>query len=393
MIQTIKKLSKVALFLSTIIVYIILGFIFITTVPYAFYTEIYDIQKPLPFHGNTWLNPYSSCTFDNDNTAWKKSNFHGHSKEWGGLTDGKTDKDVFFKKYKSMGYHSIGLSNYQYISSDFAKDNGFVPCYEHGYNVWKRHHVCIGAQNVVWLDFIWGQSLHHKQSMINILKPTVQVLALAHPKFRNSFEPEDFAYLSNYDCIEVLNHYRTSDIHWDSALSNGHKVWIVADDDTHNVLDSGETGVCWTMIYAPNNGNQQEITQALKNGQAFGVQGKQGKMDIFPKLIHLSDSIYSINMMDTVESISLIGQNGKKLAISLNSHHIDYKLKKTDTYIRAIIKTPQTTLWLNPVLRDSKTAIPRKNELHTILYRLLWITGYAILIVLVWKKKRIKIDS
>ncbi|MEY3311313.1 MAG: hypothetical protein RL348_646, partial [Bacteroidota bacterium] len=109
--------------------------------------------------------------------------------------------------------------------------------------------------------------------------------------------------------------------------------------------------------------------------------------------IHLSDSIYSINMMDTVESISLIGQNGKKLAISLNSHHIDYKLKKTDTYIRAIIKTPQTTLWLNPVLRDSKTEIPRKNELHTFLYRLLWITGYAILIILVWKKKRTKFDS
>jgi hypothetical protein len=170
-------------------------------------------------------------------------------------------------------------------------------------------------------------------------------------------------------------------------------VWIVADDDTHNVLDSGETGVCWTMIYAPNNGNQQEITQALKNGQAFGVQGKQGKMDIFPKLIHLSDSIYSINMMDTVESITLIGQYGKKLAISLNSNHIDYRLKKTDTYIRAIIKTPQTTIWLNPVLRDSKTAISRKNDLHTILYRLLWITGYALLIVLVWKKKRTKIDS
>lgn len=74
-----------------------MGFIVITSVPYAFYTEIYDIQKPLPFHGNTWLNPYKSCSFDNDNAGWKKSNFHGHSKEWGGLTDGKTDKDVFLK--------------------------------------------------------------------------------------------------------------------------------------------------------------------------------------------------------------------------------------------------------------------------------------------------------
>lgn len=34
-------------------------------------------------------------------------------------------------------------------------------------------------------------------------------------------------------------------------------------------------------------------------------------MDIFPTLIHLSDSIYSITMMDTVESITMIGQNGK----------------------------------------------------------------------------------
>ena len=147
------------------------------------------------------------------------------------------------------------------------------------------------------------------------------------------------------------------------------------------------------MIYAPNNGNQQEITKALKNGQAFGVQGKQGKMDIFPKLIHLSDSIYSITMMDTVESISLIGQNGKKLAITLNSNHIDYKLKKTDTYIRAIIKTPQTTIWLNPIIRDSQTPIPQKNNLQTILYRLLWLIGYTIIIVFVWKKKSRKKHS
>ena len=136
------------------------------------------------------------------------------------------------------------------------------------------------------------------------------------------------------------------------------------------------------MIYAPNNGNQQEITTALKNGQAFGVQGKQGKMDIFPKLIHLTDSIYSITMMDTVESITMIGQNGKKLAVTLNSNHLDYILKKTDTYIRAIIKTPQTSLWLNPILRHSQTPISQKNDLQTLLYRFLLLFGYTIIIVL-----------
>ena len=42
MIQTIKKLSKALLLISTIILYILLGFIVITSVPYALYTEIYD---------------------------------------------------------------------------------------------------------------------------------------------------------------------------------------------------------------------------------------------------------------------------------------------------------------------------------------------------------------
>ncbi len=98
-------------------------------------------------------------------------------------------------------------------------------------------------------------------------------------------------------------------------------------------------------------------------------------------------------MMDTVESITMIGQNGKKLAVTLNSNHLDYILKKTDTYIRAIIKTPQTTIWLNPILRDSQTPIPQKNDIQTILYRLLWLIGYTIIIVFVWKKKSRKKHS
>ena len=225
------------------------------------------------------------------------------------------------------------------------------------------------------------------------MKPTVDVLAIAHPKFRGSFDAEDFKYLSNYDCIEVLNHYRISDIQWDSALSAGYPAWIVGDDDTHNAKADGETGVCWTMIHAPGKANRKELTQSLKHGRAFGVTGKRGQVGIYPFQYSIeADSILRIAVSDTAKNIEVIGQNGKLMQSDTNVLSTRYTFRDSDTYIRVKIYSDSSILWMNPIMRgDGKSNIqPTINTIQTFAYRGAWFTGYAIIGLIIFRLKRSK---
>ena len=379
-----KPTSKILGFLTKFgfgLVIFLMSALFIATLPYAFFTNIYDFPARKPFSGKTWFNPYQELDIS-DTNVWKKSNFHGHTKAWGQLTDGHTEHEAFDSVYRALGYHSVGISNYQFIDSTYSQKPGYVPCYEHGYNVWKRHHVCIGANSVTWLDFIFGQSIHHKQTMLDYIRPTVDVLAIAHPKFRGSFDAEDFLFLSNYDCIEVLNHYRISDIQWDSALSAGYPAWIVGDDDTHNAKADGETGVCWTMIHAPGKANRKQLTQSLKSGRAFGVTGKRGHVEYYPMIFSIEqDTALFISLNDTAKKIEVIGQGGKLMRSDSNVISLRYMLKESDTYIRVKIHGDSSILWMNPIMRgNGKNGInPTINSIQTYAYRSAWFAGYVLI--------------
>ena len=45
----------------------------------------------------------------------------------------------------------------------------------------------------------------------------------------------DLRYLSNYNCLEIANHERPFTTYYDTILSAGHPVFIMADDDTHDL--------------------------------------------------------------------------------------------------------------------------------------------------------------
>lgn len=377
-------------FLITLLVKIVLIVISIAAAivlfPYSLSTY-YRFPLNKPFEGNILYNPYQSI---DSSARFIKANFHAHSHAYSGVTDGHSSEQELFSGYKSMKYDVVGLSNYQTINRTFSSDSGYVPVYEHGYNVWKRHHVCIGANEVTWWDYILFQSIHQKQDMIFRLKPTMDVVAIAHPKFRNSFEPDDFTKLTGYDCIEVLNHYRTSDEAWDSALSTGHPAWIVADDDSHNVAAKGETGVCWTMIAA--NPVRSEITKALKTGRAYGVQGNNGQNTNSLRSLQ-TNGLQCIVQCDSIaDSIQFIGQGGKVVSTAFRSDRAVYSLDNSDTYIRLKIFTKGSVIWLNPIFRTTDGSVPHVssevNTTTTWLWRITWFGAYLFLFVLVSKKAR-----
>ncbi|MBI3258267.1 MAG: hypothetical protein HYZ54_02120 [Ignavibacteriae bacterium] len=377
----------ILLLFAKFVLTLVLSAVVIALFPYSL-SNVYDFPLNNPFSGNILYNPYQSV---DSNTRLIKANFHAHSRAYSGATDGHSSEQELFSAYKSMKYDVVGLSNYQTINQTFNLDSGYIPLYEHGYNVWKRHHVCIGANEVTWWDYILFQSIHQKQDMIFHLKPTMDVLAIAHPKFRNSFEPDDFTKLTGYDCIEVLNHYRTSDEAWDSALSTGHPVWIVADDDSHNVSADGETGVCWTMI-AAQTVQRSEITKALKEGRGYGVQGKHGINPNKLKSLETDGLRCTVRCDSIADSIQFIGQKGIIKLTSYLTNNISYSFDRNDTYIRVKIFNNGSILWLNPVFRTSKGILPyvhaEINTINTWLWRIVWFGICLCLAAIAIRKKR-----
>lgn len=350
------------------------------------FAKMYDFPQPKPFHGLYLHNPYKDL-----DTNWYKANFHAHSIAYLGLTNGNQTPKELINKYNSLAYDIPSLSNYHEISDD-AKDiqKLYIPCYEHGYNVMKTHRLCIGANEVSYFDFIFHLFKSNKQQLIEELQEKNDLIAIAHPKFRNGHSKEDLKYLTGYDCLEVLNHYRNSFEYWDSALSAGIPAYIIANDDCHNSDSPGETGVNWTMINAPNL-DRRAIINALKLGRAYGVEGSFAHNSNYLKEVTVSGDTVSFKFQTQADSIILIGQHGKRKQIEMNQSDLSYVFAKEDTYIRCEAYTDSTEIYLNPIIRYEvsppvNTLKAEVNYFYTYLWR---ITAFLLLVVIMYLYYRI----
>ena len=168
------------------------------------------------------------------------------------LTDGKAQNgQQLIARYNSMGYEVKCISDYHQINpQQNTADPLFVPIYEHGYNLFKAHRLPMGSTNISYYDVSLLHQLDDRQAIIRRLKNTSPYVAIAHPEFGKGHPLSDFPHLTGYDCMEVLNHYRRSDKQWDAALSAGRPVWIIANDDMHDLNKPKEVGVRWTMVAA-----------------------------------------------------------------------------------------------------------------------------------------------
>jgi len=188
-----------------------------------------------------------------------------------GITDGrKNSNELIDSIYNALGFDHVATSDYQKINY-FGKENeAFIPTYEHGYNIFKTHQVCIGSDKVLWTDLMFGQTLSMKQWVIDLLREDNRIVVLAHPLLRHGYSISDMTYLTNYQAIEVLNNVRVSIDHWDEALSSGQMAWIIGNDDAHDVVNSNEVGRRFTMINSSTT-NSEEILENLEKGNAYGM--------------------------------------------------------------------------------------------------------------------------
>ncbi|HWV33783.1 MAG TPA: hypothetical protein VN038_29210 [Dyadobacter sp.] len=313
----------------------------------------YQFNAPIPFEGPVLYNPYDSVS----SSRWIKCNFHAHSHAWEGVTNGHGTAADIHSAYKALHYGVHCVSNYHHIDTTHCNHANYLPAYEHGYNIRKTHQLVLGSNQVQWLDYLFQQSAHNKQHVLNHLYGPDNAVILNHPALKNGYTTEDLTQLTNYDCMEVLNPSVTSTAQWDAALSAGKRVFIVGDDDIHDVISKKRLGTRCTFVNVRNN-SAREVIHALKTGQSYGViVGENQRHDGIPQLQSLTvrhDTIQAL-MTQPANEVIITGQNGKVLALGRHTDRVSYRITPDDRYARLTFKYANgTEILLNPVFFTPK---------------------------------------
>jgi hypothetical protein len=346
---------------------LVLSFI---ALPYAT-CPIYKFEEPKPFCGEKFYNPYQYV----DSEGWHKCNFHAHSECWGGLTNGENAPEEILDAYRQLQYDAVSISNYMDIDTTNSRHPLYIPVYEHGYGIKKIHQLALGTRKVVRHDYIFLQNLNQKQHVVDLLKQHSRLVALCHPRVRNGYLPEDLKYLSNYDFIEVQNARRIYEEEWDAALSHGHKVWLIANDDAHSAnLRQLQRSATFVNVSIPDG---DEILERLAQGAALGVcfpkdsdtleeKTSESEKVSFLKSIQVIENELYVIWQQNMKQIDFIGDNGNVLKTSTEADTAFYFIRPQDTYVRVRIISPEGFVYyLNPIIRYEGDK-PVRQSLHSI---------------------------
>ncbi|MBU2553142.1 MAG: hypothetical protein KKF98_01695 [Bacteroidetes bacterium] len=375
-------------FLITFLV-IVLGVV----IMFYLLAPVYQFSGPVPFSGNKLYNPYQHMNSDN----WLKYNFQVQSKAWMGLTSGRDNTNTLIDSiYHQLGFDHVATSDYQKINTFKSDDWAYIPTYEHGYNIFKTHQVCIDSKKVLWTDLLFWQTLSMKQWILDLLDKDTRFVVLAHPLLRGGYTLNDMKYLTNYEGIEVLNNMRVSINHWDEALSSGQRAWIIANDDAHDVTNSNEVGRRFTLINSPSD-EREKVMEALEQGNAIGVdffrindepmQDKYLRSRSLPVLTNasLNSDTFFVSVNTTAAYIRFIGQNGRLLYQLSDTTQASFVVPDTEPYMRTEIEFfDKSVFYLNPIIRYSGDKISTKKTASVDPSKTLYLRiGYFITALLI----------
>ena len=372
----------------------------------------YSFKEPKPFSGEYLYNPYQDMKPD----QWKKYHFHCHSRKYFGLTNGrKSTESTIDSVYQALGYDHYGISDYMYINPHNADKEDYIPAYEHGYGLFRKtHQICIGAESVYWPDFPFMQNLNMKQHMINKLGERCRFVMPAHASFTKGYKVNEMMLLSNYRLLEVVNPYGNAFEHWDKALSNGHRVYALGNDDTHNINNEHEICRNLTMVNTPDL-NPEHVYESLDKGLCYAVEFdnwyyyplaleykiKDARaLDYLTQAQLVGDTLFISTSAETMKEVQFIGQDGKVLKTEENIGTAHYVIQPEDPYVRTRIDlNGRHFLYLNPITRHPLPEVDDR-RLDSINYAqtgLYWFVYAVALAAFVWylikKAKEKKNDS
>jgi hypothetical protein len=349
-------------------------------IPYAL-APVYRFPSPRTFTGPALWNPYAHST-----GAWQRANLHAHGHAWSGLTNGTHTDEEVVEEYKRRGYSVAGVSDYQWIAAQHGVDT--LPLYEHGYNITKEHQLAIGARRVEWLDFPIWTWLNQKQFVLNRVGETSDLVAINHPG--TAYTERDLRNLTGYQLMEVVNGpFRFEDL-WDAALSSGHAIWALANDDIHDLTNVRRLAIAWNMIDAPSP-SLPDIIPALREGRTYAVSLVGEKPDAALSAVALDDQTLTVSSTGVPATFVFIGQDGIVRKTADQVMHASYAMHPQDTYIRTVIRTPNMVMYVNPIVRyDGLALVPLRAAVNGLLTWLSHVLIAAVCIavpVLLWRRR------
>lgn len=322
-------------------------------------TTFYNFPETEAFHGSEFYNPYATI---HAGSRKLKANFHAHGIAWGNYTYGANTDEEVYDAYKKKNYDLIGISNYHSINPvGNPSDSLYFPVYEHGCNVLKSHYLVLNSESVSFFDQPLIQSISMQQQVIEKIKETGGLVAMAHPELSGRSE-EGMLNLVHYDFIEVLNHYRVSKSFWDHSLSSGKLAWVLGNDDTHDVNDETAFKI-WNIIYSDSKSTDSVLAN-MKKGMHYSVKTIDGVCDKALNLLQIEGNRLHVQFSDTINAIEIIGQNGKIIYTHYLVNEFYHYLNPNDTYIRIEAHDNDFSIYLNPIVRFDGKTIPLNTHLE-----------------------------
>lgn len=268
-------------------------------------------------------------------------------------------------------YSKIDRINYVDFRSDNL-DNQGINSYEYGFAMTGTHYLCLGYESKRFIDYPFLQSIHYKQYNIDQLNKKTRLVALAHPS--KGFRKGQMTRLDHYRVMEALSPDNNSLYFWDIALSNGHRVNIIATgnkyttaciggSDTESILNSVETGNSYAISY---NGSLAQVPQLV---------------DVTVKY----DNLF-VTVSEMAREMRFIGQNAEVKSSVNNVSKGFYPIQKDDTYIRVEVEFANgNTLYLNPLVRHKYNYFFDLDKAHIMKGRtyLMWAVYIIVAVFLV----------
>ena len=234
-------------------------------------------------------------------------------------------------------YSEINRINYFDFRSENIENQG-VKVYEYGYALTGTRYLCFGYKNKRKIDYPFLQSIHYKQFNIDKLNKNCRLVALAHPS--KGFKKGQLTRLDHYRVMEALSENDNSLYYWDIALSNGHRVNIIATGKNHMTACIGEN-------------DAESVYKSLETGNAYAVK-YNGSLIKMPELqeVTLKNDTVIVAVSEKAKEFRFIGQNAVVKKTVSDVSEACYVFQKDDTYIRTEVEFDNgNTLYLNPLVR------------------------------------------
>jgi hypothetical protein len=212
-------------------------------------------------------------------------------------------------------------------------------------------------------------------------------VALNHPN--TAYSEDDLRDLTGYQLLEVVNGPFPGEDFWDAALSTGHLVWALANDDSHDVKNVRRTYIAWNMIDA-RSPDGADIVDALRQGRHYAVSLVGEKADAALRSIELQDSTLTVSSSGVPATYLFVGQDGMVRKTADQVMQASYTIEPRDTYIRTVIRTPNIVMYLNPIVRYDGVGLPSRratpNMTASWLQRGFLVAAYALVLLLLWRR-------